>query len=91
MKRVDIRALSEEKITPLHDAVLKNHVSVVTLLLQYGGGYVSVCVHVYVCVCAMYMLCMCYTVLKNYIRTKMRLIFDPLLYTHHLCHAGAYH
>ncbi|XP_025111296.1 uncharacterized protein LOC112574436 [Pomacea canaliculata] len=37
LKRVDIRALSEEKITPLHDAVLKNHVSVVTLLLQYGG------------------------------------------------------
>ena len=37
LRKADINAAGPQKITPLHDAVLNNRVSVCRLLLQYGG------------------------------------------------------
>ncbi|GFS20367.1 ankyrin repeat domain-containing protein 32 [Elysia marginata] len=37
LKKADLNALGPQDITPLHDAVMQNHISVCQLLLQYGG------------------------------------------------------
>ena len=37
MRKADLNAVGPDGITPLHDAVLNNHVAICRLLLQYGG------------------------------------------------------